>query len=107
MAIRSEELADHPSYSLGEMLAKARRDAGLEQEAVATALGVSRPLVSKWERDRAVPDVREYRLLAVTTGARWLLDLSGQNWKRLTVIQGGSQPELDFDPPTRPLSLVR
>lgn len=53
------------------MLRIARMDAGLKQQDVATALTVrlgrkvSRPLVSKWERNKAVPDIEEWRELVL------------------------------------------
>lgn len=45
-------------WSLGELMWKARKDAGLDQQAVATELGVSRALVGHWENDRSEPSYR-------------------------------------------------
>lgn len=60
MAIRAEELVlSDPELSLGERFALARRRAGYDQQQMADALGVSRPLVSKWERGKSVPDVNQ------------------------------------------------
>lgn len=59
--------------SLGGILAYARRDAGLSQEALADACGVSRPLVSKWEIDERLPEFSEIETWAATTGAKWLI----------------------------------
>lgn len=71
---RGEEVILLPPYTLGDHLRKARRDAGLEQEQVAEAIGVSRPLVSKWERDVSVPNVVQFRSFIATTGAVWLVE---------------------------------
>ena len=62
-------------FTLGDALARARKRAGLDQEAVAEAVGVSRPLVSRWENSKSVPDVLQFRAIAEVTGADWLLDL--------------------------------
>lgn len=107
MAMRSEDVAEFPGYSLGEMLRKARKDAGMEQEDISQALRVSRPLVSKWERNVSVPNVREYRQFAQATGAAWLLDLSGQNWKSLSPVAHAGQLELGLGIDKPALSLVR
>ena len=70
-----EEVILLPHYTLGEHIRKARRDAGLDQADIADACRVSRPLVSKWERDISVPDVFQFRRLILATGANWLLDI--------------------------------
>lgn len=59
--------------TLGGFLAFARDDADLSQEALAEACGVSRPLVSHWERDLRVPEFSELEVWAKTTGAKWLI----------------------------------
>jgi transcriptional regulator with XRE-family HTH domain len=53
-----------PAFSLGDRIAKRRHDLDLDQEDVAAYVKVSRPLVSKWERDLSVPNVKQARLLA-------------------------------------------
>lgn len=55
-------------WSLGELMWKARKDAGLDQQAVATALGVSRALVGHWENDRSEPSYRRLVKFAELTG---------------------------------------
>ncbi len=43
--------------TLGERIAALRREKGLSQEALGELVGVTRQAVSKWEADRAIPDV--------------------------------------------------
>lgn len=43
--------------TLGERIAALRKEQGLSQEALGELVGVTRQAVSKWEADRAVPDV--------------------------------------------------
>ena len=50
--------------SLGSSLCRARKKAGLSQEAVAEKLGVSRQTISKWETDETLPDIRQSKRLA-------------------------------------------
>ena len=54
--------------SLGNNLFNARKQKGLTQEAVAEKLGVSRQTVSKWETDETLPDIRQFKTLAVLYG---------------------------------------
>jgi len=46
-----------PTFTMGNRIAKRRRDLGLDQSRLASLVGVSRPLISKWERDVSIPDV--------------------------------------------------
>lgn len=65
-------------WSFGDRLSKARRLAGLEQADLAAHIGVSRALVSKWERDVTEPSASQ----TVAWAARcnidvlWLLGLA-------------------------------
>lgn len=56
------------TWTLGDRLAKARRHVGLEQAEMAKRLGVSRALVSKWERDGTEPSVTQARRWAEECG---------------------------------------
>lgn len=56
--------AAEPQLTLGERIRKLRMDAGLDQAQLAEAVGVSRQLVSKWERNVSIPDVIEAVTLA-------------------------------------------
>lgn len=71
MAIAAEHLL---MWTLGDKIAKARRFAGLEQDELGSAVGVSRALVSKWERDKSEPTVSQVRSIAQATGVsfEWL-----------------------------------
>lgn len=51
--------------SLGSSLYNARKQSGLSQEEVAGKLGVSRQMISKWETDEALPDIRQSKGLAM------------------------------------------
>lgn len=68
-----------PVWTLGERMWKARKDAGLEQSDVAKVLGVSRALVSRWERDASDPGTRKLQAFAELTGvpAAWLVSAIG------------------------------
>ena len=50
--------------SLAEKIYQARKKAGLSQEALADALGVTRQAVSKWETGKSVPDTENIRRMA-------------------------------------------
>lgn len=64
-----------PLPSLGKLIRRARFEADeMHQEQLAQAVGVSRPLVSKWERDLASPDAHQFRAIIAATGARWLVE---------------------------------
>lgn len=60
---------------LGDVLRRARIDAGLNQGQLAEKCGVSQGQVSKWERGKAEPTVSELRAVASSTGADWLYNL--------------------------------
>lgn len=64
-----------PVWTLGDRMWKARKTAGLEQTEVAKLVGVSRALVSRWERDQSDPGTRQLQKFAEITGAplEWLL----------------------------------
>lgn len=50
--------------TLAEKIYQARKRAGLSQEALADALGVTRQAVSKWETGKSVPDTENLRRMA-------------------------------------------
>lgn len=64
LAYAEEEALDDPSFTVGNRIAKRRRDLGLDQENLAAAVQVSRQLISKWERNKSLPDVKQAELLA-------------------------------------------
>jgi DNA-binding XRE family transcriptional regulator len=51
----TENPMDTNTLNLGERILLARRRKGLEQKQVAQAVGVSAPLVGKWERNESSP----------------------------------------------------
>ena len=62
--------------TLGEKLAKARKENGLSQEALAEKLCVSRSAVAKWETDKGMPDVTNLKTIAklLNVSVDYLLD---------------------------------
>lgn len=70
----TEARPDSP-FTLGDHIKRARLNAHLDQEDVAEACGVSRPLVSRWENSKSVPDVFELQKIVWITGAEWLADV--------------------------------
>ncbi len=56
----------------GELLAKAREKADLDQEQLAHRIGVSRTTISRWERNLADPSARQVKAIEQETGADWL-----------------------------------
>lgn len=62
------------TWTLGELIAKARRDARLEQTDLADAIGVSRNTVSNYERGRSMPPLDVAARIAVVCGVsiEWL-----------------------------------
>lgn len=60
-----------PIWTLGERMWKARKDRGLEQSDVAKAVGVSRALVSRWERDQSEPGIHQLRKFATELSVDW------------------------------------
>lgn len=57
--------------TVGELIRKARKDAGLLQADLAVRLGVSEETISRWERNVSEPSVREAKRIALATGADW------------------------------------
>ena len=50
--------------SMGSIIARKRKELGLTQEQLATALGISFQAVSKWENEISSPDISTLPLLA-------------------------------------------
>ena len=59
----------------GQRIQKLRTDASLSQEAFANMIGVSRQSVSKWEADKAFPEVDKLAVIAREFGVTcdWLI----------------------------------
>lgn len=90
-----------PELTLGERLAIARNRAGLSQQAIAETLGVSRPLVSQWEKDHAPgPRLTHIRGWADATGFDygWLAGTvsSTYAWQSSLLLDDLS-PAFDFE----------
>ena len=99
-----------PTLTLGERIAKARKDAGLDQQGLANMLGVSRPLVSKWERGKSIPDIVQSARLAEYTHVPlgWLagVDARSRCSPALSLVSDVGQMMIPFDTGVRP-ELVR
>lgn len=99
MSATVEHVADDlapPSWTIGDYLWKARKLAGLDQKDIALAIGVSRPLVSKWERDQGVPNIQQLRSWAEACGAQWLWTVVARS-RCFSLLDGpAGQMELAF-----------
>lgn len=62
---------------LRHRIANAINESGLTQKEVASKMGVSPQVISRWVRGHRVPDAFELVVLADVTGQEWLLDLRG------------------------------
>lgn len=93
-------VAEELVWTLGDRMAKARRHAGLEQSDLADALGVSRPLVSKWEHDLREPTAKQVLRWAEVTAvpAAWLLGISPSRWTASADLIDVSDPDPDAQP---------
>lgn len=62
--------------TLGEKIKKARIENGFTQEELAEKLMVSRQAITKWEKDRGMPDVGNLKILAelLNVSVDYLLD---------------------------------
>lgn len=91
--------------TLGERLRTARVRAGLSQQQMADALGVSRPLISAWEHDKEPgPRHRQIEEWAKVTNTplNRLLALATTPYKRqLRALPSPTKPRLS--PPRSPL----
>lgn len=63
-----------PRVTLGDLLKRARLDAGMEQAELAEKVGCSRASIGAWERDRNQPDFGWIKRIVAATGATWLYD---------------------------------
>ncbi|WP_344752091.1 helix-turn-helix transcriptional regulator [Gryllotalpicola koreensis] len=63
-----------PTFTLGELMRKARLDAGLDQLDIARALGIARTSVSNYETNRSEPPASVFVHWAQVTGVplEWL-----------------------------------
>ena len=72
-----------PTWSLGDRIRKARRDAGLSQQELADTIGVKVGSVSSWEADTAKPRdvITVVSAIAEATDVSvvWLAGLTGED----------------------------
>lgn len=103
-----EQVTEIPSWTLGDRIVKARRHAHLEQRELAVALGVSAPLISKWERDVAEPRPSQVMKIAEATGVPygWIV---GADPRSRCFMRAAALPvpdQLEFDLESREARLV-
>lgn len=99
-------VAEPLNWTLGDRLAKSRRKAGMEQADIAPLVGVSRALISKWERDLSEPTVTQAQRWADVTDApiEWLLGLSASGYMLTSLPLDAGQLALpNMDNAGRPL----
>ena len=79
MAMTEQAISEVPEWTFGDRLRKAREHRKMEQSEMADALGVSRAVVSKWERGSQPRNLFEVvQRWSEVTGvpAQWLLGVS-------------------------------
>ena len=64
---------------LGDRIASLRKEKKLSQEALGELVGVSRQAVSKWESNKALPDIQNCIAMSRHWVSAWL---SSWNWKQ-------------------------
>lgn len=64
-----------PMESLGSLVNKLRRTAGLSQRALAQRAGTSQPAIARYERDAAVPSWETLQRLAEACGRHLRIDV--------------------------------
>lgn len=60
-------------WTLGNLITKARKDAGLSQDELAALIKRARKTISRWETGPWEPRMRDLRLIAAATSAPWLV----------------------------------
>ncbi|MGX8692903.1 MAG: helix-turn-helix domain-containing protein [Clostridia bacterium] len=83
--------------SMGAIIARKRKELGLTQEQLATALGISYQAVSKWENELSSPDISALPLLADTLGLT-LDELFGRETLQALVPVPAPGPKTDAAP---------
>ncbi|SNY95534.1 LexA family protein [Halomonas sp. hl-4] len=62
---------------VGQRIVRARKEAGLTQQELATKLGLSRPAVAQWEKGRTSPSAENLRNVATATGKQLIYFFTG------------------------------
>lgn len=66
---------------VGQRITRARKEAGLTQQQLATILGVSRPAVAQWEKGKTSPSAENLRNVATATGKQLIYFFTGSGVK--------------------------
>jgi ribosome-binding protein aMBF1 (putative translation factor) len=64
--------AQLPKLTLGEWLCIARTRVGISRNELAADLGVPGLVVIRWEEDRVLPNIDQFRDITELCGAEWL-----------------------------------
>lgn len=90
---------EETSMTIGERIAKIRKENNLSQEAFGEALGVTRQAISKWEADANIPDVDKLmamsRLYGVSVG--YILGMEEETKAAAVDFTGGPEKTVDGD----------
>lgn len=97
-----------PTWTLGDRIAKARRRAGLEQPELGALMGVSRQMVSKWERDVTEPRPSQVERIADATSVpyAWLVGADPRSRCFIAPADLPDDEQLELDLEDRPRALV-
>lgn len=97
-----------PVWTLGDLMWKARKDAGLDQSEVAAALNVSRSLVGKWENDKSTPNVRQVVRFAELTkfDPYWLVETLKTRSEKSTKSRSRHLSKISDNPAPKPGKLA-
>jgi len=90
---------EETSMTIGERIAKIRKENNLSQEAFGEALGVTRQAISKWEADANIPDVDKLmamsRLYGVSVG--YILGMEEETEQAAEDSTNGPEKTVDGD----------
>lgn len=110
MTMTEQAPAEIPTWTLGDRIARARRHARLEQVDLAATMGVSRQMVSKWERDEREPKPSQVERIAEATRVSygWLVgaDPRSRCFISPAALPDGEQLQLALDARPPQLQLV-
>jgi transcriptional regulator with XRE-family HTH domain len=67
-----------PEPTFGWYLREARVRAHFKQEELAVKVGISRPVLSNWERDESVPDISQLQRIVEACDALWLWEVASR-----------------------------
>lgn len=82
--------------SIGKKLYEARKNAQLSQEEVAKKLNVSRQIISKWELDETIPDLKQREVLGKMYGKKLSELINEDEYKEIKeVLKNTNEKNVD------------